>query len=466
MKFSDNKLYIFLFLAGFTVASHLQGQQIKRKVKETFIAKIDGSKLVNNSFSYSNNMKRIAYCLYEGDKQIAVIDGIKGQPFEKVNMPFFSPDSKYFTYSAHDGKKWIWITGEKKEKAVDTSATIAFQMYGPDNKNIVYILNDGSKFFLKYKGIKSKSYNAINANSIVFSKDGNSIAFTATQDKKQLIVLNDEEQTLFDQVGFPVLSADGKHLGFWAINGNKSFAVIDKVQSRAYENVSSIIFSDHGNHFAYQAVSGNKNIVIYDSTESEKYDVVHSLCFNPDGLRLAYGVELAKPRKEDFKHHLVIDGKISAPYETVVENSLKFSSDGKSFAFEGENHDQFFMVLNGADGKHYSDVMQFTATFSPDNLRFAYVAENEYKRFINADTVEGKPFQDIYSIAFSPNSRWFAYSARLNDKELIIVEDNLGSTYDSILANGQIIFDAPNRFHYMAMKDKKIILVEEKISVK
>ena len=65
-------------------------------------------------------------------------------------------------------------------------------------------------------------------------------------------------------------------------------------------------------------------------------------------------------------------------------------------------------------------------------------------------------------MAYSSDSKIFAYSARLNNKEFVVADGIRGNTYDHIMGMGKVIFDAVDTFHYLARKDGKVYLIEEK----
>ena len=434
-------------------------QKLERKVTENLLSKVETSEMVNSSFTFSKNMRRIAFRIKNGNKQMAVVDGKSGTGYDFVSFPVFSPDNIQFAYSARNGSEWF-IVVDGRETPVQASEIQGLQ-FSPDSKTLTYVLKNENKFCLIANNNRGKLYDNIDENSITFSHDSRKIAYTAGLGKKQLNILDGIEGEQFDQVGFPIINSDGSHLSYWAVISNRTYVISDKLKSRSYDTVNSIVLSDNGNHCAYSANREGKCVVVLDNVESETHDLSHTLTFSADGSRFAYAMEKSIGHKEGFKQFIVVDGKRIGPYETVVEGAIKFSSDNKDFVFKAEIHDEFFIVKNDHEGKRYSDVIQYTTSFSPDNTRMAYVAENNLRRMVNADNTEGIPFNDVYSISFSPDSKRFAYSARQDNKELVVVDGSRGEKYDAILGQGEIVFDSPNSFHYISMKGNNIFLVEE-----
>jgi Tol biopolymer transport system component len=460
MKYRINLLMFFLLIA-FTLNRSF-AQKENRVTKETLISKVNVSEMSSNSFTYSNDMRHVAYRINRDKKQIAVIDGVNGNAYDFVSFPVFSSDGKRYAYAARNGSRWF-INIDGKETGVDNGTEITSVIFGPQSKNIIYVLKDKNKFSLVSNNLKGLSFDGIDENSIVFSSDGSKIAFTAITGKKQCNVIDGISGMEFDQVGYPILNSDGSHFVYWATSENSAFVIHDNQKSKPYEAVNYITMSNDGQHFAYAITRQGKSIVVYDNNESEPYESVHSLNFSNDSKRFAYGMEKTEEDKEGFRQFAVIDGKQFGPYETVVENSIKFSNDCQSYAYEAEKHDEFYLVRNGIEGKRYGDILQLTTTFSPDNKRIAYVAESNAKRMINFDNSESRTFNDVYAIAFSPDSKRIAYSVRQDDNDLVIIDGDKGNKYNAILGQGEIVFDSPKSFHYLTIKDNNIYLIEESL---
>lgn len=457
----NKKKYIYpviiLFLCIFYHAGY--SQKITRNISEKLIAKVDMKKMVDPSFSISQNLRRIAYRIKSGSKQRVVIDGREQLLYDSVSSVIFNPDGNSFAYYGRSGSKWFIIRNGKE--VVRTSSQITSILFHPRAGSILYIIIERNKSYLVANGVKSQPYDYISENSLAFAPDRNKIAFLAQKGTRQMIVYAGKEGTGFNEVGFPILSAAGNRMGYWARRGENWYVVIDGKESGPYNAVHELVFSNDGKHSAYHAVKGGKHIAVRDGKESEKYIMVHSLTFNPSGKNLAYGIESSIKNKEGFNHYAVINGKMLPCYETVVEGTLTWSHDGTKLAYEAEWHDEFFAIVGGKEGKRYGDVIQVTMTYSPDDRHFAYGADEGVNRKINRDGKESINYQDIYALKYSPDSRHLAYSVKLNNKDLVVIDEQKGRSYNSLMSQGEIVFDAANKLHYMAMKGNGIYLVEE-----
>ena len=315
MKFQHLPLSLALLLNLFSSGYQTHAQETQRRIKETLLATLNDTLLADNSYSCTADMRMYAYIIHEENKQRIVINNVKGKLFDLVNAPVFSPDSKSFIYRAFTGNRWLWVNSNNEEITAGKGETISFARFSPDNKTLVFIISKSGKFFLKFKGALSKGYNAIDENTITFSRDGSKMACQATLGTKKLILSGGRESKLYDQAGFPVLSEDGKHLAYWVALEKKKYAVIDDKLSQPFDYIYSILFSQNGKHYAIHALQDNKQVAVYDGVPGEKFKLIHSLCLNKDGSNMAFGFEMdpekkeLDPKKEVFTNYLFSNGE-------------------------------------------------------------------------------------------------------------------------------------------------------------
>ena len=126
------------------------------------------------------------------------------------------------------------------------------------------------------------------------------------------------------------------------------------------------------------------------------------------------------------------------------------------------------MVVDGKEGESYDATGKGSLAFSPDSEHTAYLAKVGDKVLVVVDGTEGKPYDGIAggSLIFSPDSKRVVYGAFLQGKAFVVVDGQEGKSYDGIITSvgGGIIFDSPDSFHYLAVRDSSVYLVEEKIA--
>jgi hypothetical protein len=140
------------------------------------------------------------------------------------------------------------------------------------------------------------------------------------------------------------------------------------------------------------------------------------MTFSPDSQRLASQIEL------DGKEVMVVDGEIQEPHD--VRSSAIFSPDSQHLAYSTYDGEIWHLVLDGEEIEDYDSISNIT--FSPDSNHILFIAKDD-------DT-------------------WIEY---------LVVDGNEGKKFDKIIT--PILFDSEDSFHYMAILDDEVFLVEEQI---
>lgn len=436
-------------------------QSFSGNSNEKLLAKIERSKMVDNSIVVNKNNSRVGFRMKSNGQQQVIIDGQEGPLYDSVSNPVFNSSGNKFIYAALTKDHWKIVVNNEEVKEFPTNEAVVFQMFSPSDKVLCIVVNNG-QYYLDYDGQRSGSFDFINENSIVFSDNGDKLAYSVSKGNQQAIVYNGKEGRYFDNVGFPQVTKSGNRIAYWAEQNRQAFAVIDNNISKPYDQVINIKFSDDEKHIAYHAKENSMHMVVADGKESEKYHFVHSLTYSPVRNKLAYAVETQVKNDQGFNHAIVLDGKQQKIYETVVEGSLLFSHDGKHFAYEAEWHDEFFIVNDGIEGQHFNDIMQITMAFSPNGKQLGFAVENDSKRRININGQLGEAFDDIYFVAFSPDNSNYAFSARELNDEFVVVNNIKGKKFDLIHGQGVVVFENSSMCHYIAQKDDNIFLVTVK----
>ena len=429
---------------------------------------VDGKKGKYDSvtnFQYSPDGKHTAFMVETnndgnaGTLNFFVVDGIEGEryvvgagPIRYLSDPKFSPDSSHFAYqisaSAAVGPDYIVVDGKKGKEY----ANISRYSFSPDGQRLAYIVGNGASRQLDVRGFvvvdrqEGKRYEGVSAPNSrgaapVFSPDSKRVAFIAEN------------------------NASGKR---------EEFVVVDGVEHHAATSVggiSDIVFSPDSQHFLYQSgsLSAQQQSVIVDGTDVKQYNAwaIFDAQFSPDSKRIAYVV------KSDIRGgetYVVVDGQAGKHYsgKDVWVHGLTFSPDSKLVAFYVQDGATSFVVV---DGNEYAGGSS-EVTFSPDGSRWAYVASKVMgKRYLVLDGNDGKPYDLIVDPVFSADGKSFAYAAytRNGNKWRVVVNGHEGKAYDLVLCKGNVDtsslhFEGSDKFRYLAVRDKKIFLVEEKLS--
>ncbi|MDI7246652.1 MAG: hypothetical protein QME92_04165 [Bacillota bacterium] len=200
---------------------------------------------------------------------------------------------------------------------------------------------------------------------IVFSPDGERLAYAARKGTKWIVVVDGKEGPAYDEIGAGrfssqtgslAFSSDGMHFAYVAIKGKNNHLVLDGKEGPPYQGIEQVTFSPDARKVAFVSWKGKTRDGLQHGTAFKrsadcKYVMVRgdreyegALCpaFSADGSHLAHIV-----RKSDSNggsgQRVVLDGMESSEYDEIVgcyplrfgqEGTLEFLAVRKSFADE------------------------------------------------------------------------------------------------------------------------------------
>jgi hypothetical protein len=188
--------------------------------------------------------------------------------------------------------------------------------------------------------------------------------------------------------GSIVFSPDGDHLAYMVKVGDKMAVNLDGVLGPAYNRIGLFTFSSNGNHFAYGAMVKNETfIIVRDGKEGPEYDNIIMPQFNSNGSSLAYIA------KSDNRKFMVVDGKEESKYDNIT--AIKFSPNGDHYFYVAALNESQFVVVDGQKGQDY-DKVSF-AEFNPDGSHLAHIVQDEFfnNQFVVLDSKQGKRYDRI-----------------------------------------------------------------------
>jgi Tol biopolymer transport system component len=482
-----------------------------RVVSERLIAQFDYSSRKPESFIVSPDNRRLAYTAKAGGKEFVVVDGKEGNRYDDIegHLAIFSPDSKRVAYGARVGNKKLVVVDGKEGKQFDFIGDVEFSL---DSKRVAYTVRMGNKEFVVVDGKEGKPYDKIGVGGggPTFSPDNNRLAYTARLGNSWLGVVDGREGNRYDAMGERsngglVFSPDSKRVAYTARVGTKEVGVVDGKEGKPYDGIVGgefgAMFSPDSKRVAYVARVGNKKLVVVDGKEGKPYDGIESggPDFSRDSKRVAYVARIGK------NHSVVIDGREGKQYDGIFYTfgTSFFSPDSSRVAFAARIGLAEVVVVDGKEDKPYDGIGGAIHVFSPDSKRVAYGARVGGRWFVVVDGKEGKPYNvwrvgpgdtPIFSLSFrragywtglenklfpvvretgesyigagglvfSPDSKRLAYTVKVGHEQFVVVDGAEGKRYDSVLV-GTIVFDSPDRLHYLGRKGGDIYLVEERI---
>jgi dipeptidyl aminopeptidase/acylaminoacyl peptidase len=415
-----------------------------------------------------------------------VFDGHPQKPYAKVDGLIFSPDSKWLAYAASTGEgQWKVVVNGREE---ETYQRVGMPQFSPDSKRLAYVAlqPDGGRMVV-VNGRPGKPYEMILQGRIYFSPDGRRLAYAARVNKRWLAVVDDQEGPAFDFLGAVTgiqFSDDGSRMAYAALSdveaarqGKPAWNVIlDGRKQPAYQNIGDLVFSPDGKRVAYAVQNAGPWRVSLDGSEQKPYEAIGAgtLRFNADGQSLVYAAKQAE------KWVIVKDNHASRPYDGVSD--LLFSPNGKHLAAIVQSGPTELVVANGQEQRIFDRVGGGTLVFSADSTRLGYVGRANHKSYaVIGSVAAGKGakggkgesrakkktgYEMVGYLTFTPDNAHFVYAASDLRQAFTVIDDREAThRYDSIwnVQGARLLFDSHKSFHYMAIKDGNIILVEEEV---
>jgi len=468
MKLSHAAVFVALAAVTGLSAGVAAQETVARRFTETSLGPVPEE--AYDSAVISPDGRRIAYTRQIGDQQAAVFDGLAEKAYDRIAGLTFSPDSRWRAYAAAVGGRWMIVVNGREQPTFDR---IGPPVFGPHSRRLAYValLDDGEqRAVMEVNQPPGKAYEAVFEGRIVFSPDGRRIAYGARREDGWVLVVDGEETGPFDFLGSASgihFSPDGNRLAFaaWVQAQNKWHVVVDGKAGPLCDNVGDLAFSPDGKRLAYMACRGDKWQVVLDGEapppEANGYDALGegTLQFSPDGRHVAYAARSGR------KWMAVVDGHELKPYDGVAE--MQFSPDSRFLAYVVTLGTTEMVVVNDRPQKLYDRIGGGTLVFSPNSQRLGYIGRVGDDTVAVVGNTRGKAYDMAGYLAFTPDSRHYVYAATEGEAAFTVVDGREADhRYQAIwnVPQSGLLFDSATKFHYLALKDGGVYLVEEEIS--
>jgi Tol biopolymer transport system component len=420
----------------------------------------------------------------------------------------FSPDSKHFAFIAQKGNQVVVVEDGKEistQAQVDTTSSLLFSRQGD---HLVFVARDSAgAAWVVLDGVAGSKYKSVQLPQ--FSDDGHHLEYVACKTLgKFVVVVDGKEGSEFEGVGAGntgagiLVSPDGAHVAYMAYKqGASNGGILAIIDGTAIPDVTRVFMSPDGKYIAYVRIPPDPNasqirsIMVVNGKAGVDYTAFESLRFAPDGHPI-YTMH-SGPNSKVF----LIDGnKESDAYDAADLNTLHFSADGKHTAYVARVNTRAFVVLDGKKMPEFVDVqrppaynmelayekmLQFTpdghviyharasnnyglvkddqilgddGMVSPDGRRVATVKQanngtSQATAQLTLDGQTGPAFLDITKMAFSPDSKHFAYVGRRSvpngsDGGYFLVVDGVQKGEYPEVAELEFSPDSQDLFHF------------------
>lgn len=206
-----------------------------------------------------------------------------------------------------------------------------------------------------------------------------------------------------------------------------------------YHEEENFVFDGVGNTVMYPAKhNSTSTIVLMSNNEAigDFFQLLH-LSKSKDGTRVNYaGLKIVDKKDNVPTVDFVVNGVSQLVGFPLSGTSIGFSADGSHYSYvvytkERQRvliYDGKPLYIAGEDKEQRSGYTAHSPVFNSDDSRIMITTEGASKpkvAIINTNTKEVKEdpeFDAIFNSVFSPDGKHYAYRARNNEKEIIVVD--------------------------------------------
>ena len=301
-----------------------------------------------------------------GGKQITVVDGVEGRPYDYVGEIHISPGAEHTLYAARRGEdSFVVLDGGEGPKYSNVDIDYGSKPFSPDGRHYAYAASrgdegDGQEFVVA-DGKEGRPYYRVT--SLTYTPDGAHLLYLAYDRARArtFLVRDGEEVAAYEQMPDPGgirFGPDGRRAYFRLQKGpgGKEAVVVDG-RAYLYDDIKDVEFSPDGRRLVLKAQRGRGWVMVVDGVESELYEPDGEgrgevgwsrggrLAFSREGGRVAY------VGRKGGKEFVVLDGAAGAPYDAVA--NLDFTPDGRHVVYTARRAGKSLVVVDGAESGPY-----------------------------------------------------------------------------------------------------------------
>lgn len=189
----------------------------------------------------------------------------RGPAFDAVHALAFGPDGASVGYRAERGGEQLAVLEGREERLAPGDDTFGPPVVRPGGGLGAIVVSGGGVRLRQFLAEGEVSEPAVGgAEGLVYSGDGRSRAYAASQGGKGFVVANGRRGPEFDRVVSPAFGPDGRTLVYRARQAGKRFVVVADAEGRTlrqhppYEQVFPVRFTADGRSIAYGVRDGRR----------------------------------------------------------------------------------------------------------------------------------------------------------------------------------------------------------------
>jgi hypothetical protein len=165
--------------------------------------------------TFSGDSRRFAYAARQEDRWCIVVDGRKGEFYDKADYPVLSPDGKRHWFRAVSEKRKLGILVEPGKPSIVTTSSPP--QFSPDGARCLYSIREGEKTVLKLDGEDPGLRGAVQ----MFVPKSNQLVEVLTSDDGAKIRVGTREGEPVRELGPILIDPEGRLLAYAGLKGDK-----------------------------------------------------------------------------------------------------------------------------------------------------------------------------------------------------------------------------------------------------
>lgn len=403
------------------------------------------------AFRFSQDGRKFSFVFKDGDNYRVMWNNTPGEPFDEIGDVELSQTGLHLMYWGFKGSRVFLLMDHKvigswPAKSKDDLSRY-WSIIGPKDHH--WVAGEFSEGMLNWRLVDGKEQPKLAAHGpVLFSKNGRSWGYIGHNKEKGLVyIVNGKEilsipncsnamvnfslvSMIIDDEG-NIIAAVEPTVGGYQVRYRKK--IIAKFGESLYAEGNSLL--------GFVGIQPKEKEEKMPIKISERYIYSKSLQYNAGHLAWVQNVEGTV--MGDSVHEVVLDGKpigvkIYAGGNMWLNKVVPvFSPGGDALAFEGRDENQHWFVWSEKGiSARYECALQ--PQWSPNGNRLAFTAwdnkDGKERQFYVVDGEELYGYENPYVGRFSPDSRFFCFVGKKNDKLVLVMDGNEFASFDEVIA--------------------------------
>jgi hypothetical protein len=368
----------------------------------------------------------------------------------------FTPDQQRVYYRAFDGKGYV-IASDRGKSQTYTSIMDDMPVFSPNSKAIAFVAGKGGRYVVVLNDREIGAFDDVLVGSLLFSPAGERLAFCALKSGEWRVMCDSNSYRALEGVGGMTFSPDSRRLAYVAFSKtNRATVMVDGQAVGEYDAVGeqSLGFSPDSKRLVFAAVHPDRKWYVHAvGSETAKpfgpYEAIGEESgaprFSRDGLRLVWTAQVGSSWQV-FENGQPLKSASGGPLSgrDILAGTPRLSNDSKRLAV-GVRRDRGWVVwCDGEESANFDSIEEDSLRFTRDSKRLGFVGRRQGMSVVSLNLKELMTCEDASTTRISGNDSTGTIAvavkrartpeelreARLKDRDCL-------HTYWTILVNGE-----------------------------